>query len=146
VESPSKQEIEKAKVKNRKRFTQKELDRFKAVLLAIRGKIAGDIQHLEKEGLNTSQREASGDLSGYSLHMADMATDNFDRELTLGLASNEQNLLNLIDAALLKIKEGSFGLCERTFKQISKKRLNAMPYAPLSLEAQELEEKEKRRA
>ena len=122
------------------------MQKYKDVLLTIRAKIAGDIEHLEKENLNSSSRDQSGDLSGYSLHMADMASDNFDREIGLGLASNEQNLLNSIDDALRKFTEGTFGMCEKTLKPISKKRLNAMPYARLSLEAQEMEEKEKRRS
>lgn len=141
-----KKELDKIRAKNRKRFGKKELDFYRKLLLVMRTKIVGDIRHLEKEGLNESQRDAAGDLSGYSHHMADMATDNFDRELTLGLASNEQNILNLIDNALRRIEDGTFGLCERTLKPISKKRLAAMPYAPLCLEAQEIEEKEKRRS
>lgn len=127
------------------RFTQDELECFRKLLLDIRRKIAGDLESLEKDSLKTNQKESSGDLSGYSFHMADMATDNFDREFTLGLASNEQNLLNLIDNALRKIKDGTFGICEKTGKPISKKRLLAVPYAPLCIEAQEIEEKEKRR-
>lgn len=138
-------DFELAKKENLKRFTKKELEDFKNQLLEMRKKIVGDIKHLEGDSLNTSSRDASGDLSGYSLHMADMATDNFDRELTIGLASNEQNLLNMIDAALRKIDEGIFGICEKTYKLITKKRLEAMPYAPLCKEAQELEEKERRR-
>ncbi len=145
-EKLSKKDIEKLKAKNAERFTKKELEDFKELLLTLRTKIAGDIKHLEGEGLNSSQRESAGDLSGYSHHMADMATDNFDRELTLGLASSEQNLLNMIDDALRKIAEGTYGLCEKTLKPISKKRLQAMPYASLSIEAQEIEEKEKRRS
>ena len=143
MEELSKKEQEKLKSKNRKRFTKQELEKYKQLLLEIRSKIAGDIKHLQEGTLNTSQRDATGDLSGYSLHMADVASDNFDRELILGLASKEQDLLNLVDTALGKIKEGTFGLCERTFKPISKKRLQVMPYARLSIEAQELEEKEK---
>ncbi len=127
------------------RFTPEELEVFRNLLLDIRRKIAGDLESLEKDSLKTNQKESSGDLSGYSFHMADMATDNFDREFTLGLASNEQNLLNLIDNALRKIKDGTYGICEKTGKPISKKRLMAVPYAPLCIEAQELEEKEKRR-
>ena len=65
--------FEKFKARNSKRFTQKELDKYREILLAIRSKIAKDIEHLEKENLNSSQKEASGDLSGYSLHMADIA-------------------------------------------------------------------------
>lgn len=140
----SKQDIEKAIAKNWKRFKKKEIDDFKAVLLHMRTKIVGDLEHLEGESLNSNQKDAAGDLSGYSHHMADMATDNYDRELNLGLASSEQKILNLIDAALRKIEEKTYGLCERTYKPITKKRLKAMPYAQLSLEAQELEEKEQR--
>jgi len=131
--------------KNHKRFSKKELEQFKELLFQIRKKITGSLEHLEKDSLNSNQREASGDLSGYSFHMADMATDNFDREFALGLASSEQNLLNLVDRALKKIEDGTFGLCEKTWKPITKKRLMAVPYAPLCIEAQELEEKEKRR-
>ena len=124
---------------------KKELERFKKILEEARKKIASDLQHLESDSLNKSQRDASGDLSGYSFHMADMATDNFDREFTLGLASNEQQSLNKIDAALRKIDEGTYGDCEECGKAISQKRLMAMPHACLCIKCQELEEKKKRR-
>ena len=124
---------------------KKDLERFKKILLQIRKKIAGDLEHLEGDSLKTNQRDASGDLSGYSFHMADMATDNFDREFTLGLASNEQQILNRIDAALRRIEEGTYGICENCSKPISQKRLLAMPHAHLCIKCQELEEKQKRR-
>ncbi len=127
-------------------LTKKDLERFKKILQEARQKFARDLQHLEGDSLNTSQRDASGDLSGYSYHMADMATDNFDREFTLGLASNEQQSLNLIDQALRKIEEGNYGICEECKKPISQKRLTAMPHARLCIKCQELEEKKKRRA
>jgi len=121
-----------------------DLERFKKLLQEIRLKIAGDLEHLEGDSLKTSQRDASGDLSGYSFHMADMATDNFDREFTLGLASNEQQALNMIDAALKKIEEGTFGTCEDCKKHIPQKRLLAIPYGPLCIKCQEIEEKKRR--
>ena len=126
-------------------YTKKGLERFKKILGEARKKIAGDLEHLEGDSLNKSQRDAAGDLSGYSFHMADMATDNFDREFNLGLASNEQQSLNLIDAALRKIDEGTYGVCENCEKPIPQKRLLALPHAPLCLKCQELEEKKKRR-
>ena len=109
-------------------------------------KIARDLQHLEGDSLNTNQRDASGDLSGYSFHMADMATDNFDREFTLGLASNEQQALNMIDAALRKTDDGTYGICETCSKGIAQKRLLAMPHAPLCIKCQEQQEKNTRRS
>jgi len=127
-----------------KAYNQKDLERFKNILQEKRKKIAGDLKHLEGDSLNTSQRDASGDLSGYSLHMADMATDNFDREFTLGLATNEQQSLNMIDAALRRIDDGTYGNCETCSKPISQKRLLAVPHASLCIKCQELEEKQKR--
>ncbi len=126
-------------------LNKKDSERFKKLLQEARVKFAGDLKHLEGDSLNTNQRDSSGDLSGYSFHMADMATDNFDREFTLGLASNEQQSLNMIDVALRKIEEGTYGDCESCSKAISQKRLVAMPHAPLCIKCQELEEKKKRR-
>ncbi len=126
-------------------LNKKDLERFKKILQETRKKIAGDLQHLEGDSLNTNQRESSGDLSGYSFHMADMATDNFDREFTLGLASNEQQSLNAIDDALRKIDDGKYGVCEECSKPITQKRLMAMPHARLCIKCQELQEKKKRR-
>ncbi len=129
-----------------KKMDKKELEKFKKLLEDIRSKIAGDLKHLENESLNMNQRDASGDLSGYSFHMADMATDNFDREFNLGLASNEQQTLNAIDVALRKITDGTYGICESCDKQIAIKRLTALPYGKLCIKCQETEEKNKRRS
>lgn len=123
-----------------------DLDRFKKLLEIARKKIVGDLAHLEKDSLNTSQRDASGDLSGYSLHMADMATDNFDREFNLGLVSSEQQILNLIDDALRRMDEGQYGMCEVCSKPISQKRLLAVPYAKFCIKCQSEEEKKRRRS
>jgi len=119
--------------------------KLKQQLEAERAKIAEGISHIERDNLNKSQRDASGDLSGYSFHMADMATDNFDREFSLDLASAEQVMLNRIDEALQKITEGSYGVCENCEKPISLKRLKAVPYAKLCLKCKEDEEKNTRR-
>ena len=124
---------------------KEELLKFKTQLEAERVKIADGINHIERDNLNKSQRDASGDLSGYSFHMADMATDNFDREFSLDLASTEQVVLNRIDEALRKIQEGSYGICENCEKAISFKRLKAVPYAKLCIKCKEDEEKNTRR-
>ena len=124
---------------------KEDLLRLKMQLQAERAKIAEGLNHIERDNLNKSQRDASGDLSGYSFHMADMATDNFDREFSLDIASAEQVVLNRIDGALRKIEEGSYGICESCGKQISFKRLKAVPYAELCLKCQEDQEKKPRR-
>ena len=102
------------------------------------------IKHIADDALKTSQRDATGDLSAYSLHMADVATDNYDREFSLSLADNEQKLLDRINAAIERIDSNTYGLCETCEKKITKIRLKAVPYAELCVPCQEKQEKKKR--
>jgi DnaK suppressor protein len=129
-----------AKALKVKRLPKSELDVYKKLLLQLRTKISGDLQQIEGDTLNGDQSSSAGELSD----VADMATDNYDRELNIGLASNEQQLLNDIDVALKKIEDGTYGTCEIYGTPIPQKRLMAMPYTRLSMKAQEEEEKEKR--
>ena len=123
----------------------RDVEPYRKVLLEIRRKIAGGLENLEEGSFKKSQRDATGDLSGYSLHMADVATDNFDMEFNISLASNEQQYLNMIDVALQKIKEGTYGACENCSKPIPQKRLMAIPHARLCIACQEEEEKNSKR-
>src|SRR3989338_3849646 len=125
------------KVEWRSVVEKEDLLKLKTQLQTERAKIADGLNHLERDNLNRSQRDASGDLSGYSFHMADMATDNFDREFSLDLASTEQTILNRIDEALKKIDDGTYGICEDCGKPISLKRLKAVPYAKLCIKCKE---------
>ena len=120
---------------------KKEFDIFRDLLLEKRKAVMESIQQIEKDTLKKSQREASGDLSGYTYHMADMATDNFDTEFSLNLASAEQRTLYEIDEALKRIEEGTYGDCLLCGKKISSQRLKAVPYASFCIGCQEEEEK-----
>lgn len=111
-----------------KKMPRAELKKYLALLLKERTKVGGDLSHITEDTLNKSQREASGDLSGYSYHMADMASDDYERDFSLGRATDEQGLLYLIDEALKRIQEGTYGNCLQCGKPISKKRLAALPH------------------
>lgn len=123
-------------------MTKQELLKHKKLLLKLREDVAGDISHIAKENLK-SQKESSGDLSGYSFHMADMASDSYDRELSLNIAGEEQEIVYEIDEALKRIKEGKFGKCITCGKKIPQKRLNAVPYAKYCIQCKSKEEKDK---
>lgn len=129
---------------SKERLNKKDLESFKKLLLNLKQKIVGEIRHLTKDNINKSPRDASGELSSYTFHIADMASDSFDREFTLNLASTERELLYLIDDALIKIDSGEYGICEMCEKPISKKRLRAIPYAKYCLKCQAEEEKKSR--
>ena len=127
-------------------MTKRELDKYKKLLLKKKEEILQAVKHIEQDTLSRSQRDASGDLSGYTLHMADIATDSYDREFSLGLASNAQRILYEIDEALKRVKEKGFGNCLLCEKPIPRKRLQAIPYASLCIACQAKEETKRRRA
>ena len=123
-------------------MNKRETTKFKKQLLEKREEIIGDINSIAKENMK-SIKEASGDLSGYSFHMADMASDSYDRELSLNIASGEQEIIYEIDEALKRIKEGKYGKCESCGKKIPVRRLKAVPYAKHCIQCQSKEENNK---
>lgn len=117
--------------KNQAGFSPKELEHFRDLLLAKRREILGDMSAMEREALRSS---GGSNLSTLPIHMADMGTDNYEQEFTLGLVETERRLLREINLALAKIQNGSFGICEGTGKPISKARLEVQPWARYSIE------------
>ena len=125
----------------KKKFNKKELAEFKKIILKRKDEILDEIKHISEDTLKKSQKEASGDISGYTYHMADVATDSYDREFSLGLASNGRRVFYELDDALKKIEDGTFGICEDCKSLIAKNRLKAVPYARLCVKCQEKREK-----
>lgn len=123
------------------KFTKKELLEFKKIILKRKEEILDEIKHISEDTLKKSQKEAAGDISGYTYHMADVATDTYDREFSLGFASGSRELLYELDDALKKIEEGTFGICESCKLLISKNRLKAVPHARLCIKCQKIKEK-----
>ena len=78
---------------------------------------------------------------GYSQHQADEGTDDFDRTISLQLSDKEMQILRQIERALEKIDEGTYGVCDITGDDIPVKRLEAIPYATMTVQAQEKFEK-----
>jgi len=113
----------------------KKLESYKKVLMQMKFQLAGDIKSMSHE--SDGDQDNKGDLSGHAMHMADVATDMYDREFNLTLASNEREILQRIDEALARISKGTYGLCLKTGKRIPEPRLKALPYAEYCLEAQE---------
>jgi DnaK suppressor protein len=125
--------------KNQAGLKASELEHFRDLLLAKRRELVGDMSSMEREAL---QRGGSSNLSNLPLHMADMGTDNYEQEFTLGLMEKDRDLLRQINNALAKIQDGTYGLCEGTGLPISKPRLEAQPWARFSIEhARKLEQR-----
>ena len=117
-----------------------DLAQMKKMLLLKRDLLLGNVSSLEMQALKRSRQDASGDLSTMPIHMADIGSDNFEQEFTLGLIENEEDMLREIDGALERIDEGTFGKCEECGKAIGKSRLKALPHARLCIACQRQEE------
>ena len=87
-------------------------------------------------------KESAQEMPGYSLHMADSGTDNFDRDFALSLLSSDQDAVYEIEEALKRIEKKVYGVCELTNKPIPKARLEAIPWTRFTVEAQAQLEKD----
>ncbi len=86
--------------------------------------------------MNGLAQESAQEMSGYSLHMADSGTDNFDRDFALSLLSSDQDAIYEIEEALKRIEKNTYGICELTGKPIPKSRLEAIPWTRFTVQAQ----------
>jgi RNA polymerase-binding transcription factor DksA len=105
----------------------------------------GRLLHLKDElldamngvGRDTLRTRAEGsDASGFGMHTGDAGSDAYDRDFALSLLSQERDSLFEIDAALKKIQDGAYGLCELSGKPIPHARLEALPFARYTVECQ----------
>jgi RNA polymerase-binding protein DksA len=110
-------------------------DRFREALLDERKRVEAAIQNLHDENPGTLS-EDSGEESAYDNHLADTATETYDRELDYTLEENSEHVLAAIDAALKRIEDGTYGTCTNCGKQIAEERLEALPWATLCIDCQ----------
>ena len=135
-------ETEQAKTKVYKsRLTKKDLDEFRELLLAKRREILKALDSMEHEAL----RSSDGDSSNMPIHMADVGSDAYEQDLKLGISASVRERIHDIDAALQRIKDGTYGLCEQTGKAIRKPRLRAKPWARYGIDAARKNERHPRR-
>ena len=117
-------------------LNKKEIEQFKTRLIEMRQQITSSIQGTKEEVQELDQSK------GYSQHQADEGTDDFGRTVSLELSNKEMSILKQIDRALAKIEDGTYGLCDISKEPIAKARLEAIPYAVMTVKSQEKMEKE----
>jgi RNA polymerase-binding protein DksA len=113
------------------KLKKKDLDHYRGLLLERRRELVGDLNAMEKQALQAT----GSNVSHMPIHMADIGTDTYDQDFMLGLAENERRRLREIDAALVRIEDRTYGICQMTGKVIPKTRLNAKPWARYTIEA-----------
>ncbi len=105
---------------------------FRQILLEERRRVAAAIENLHDEHPG-SIRDETGEDAAFDNHLADTATDTYDRELDYTLEENSEHVLTEIDAALKRIEDGTYGTCTNCEHQIPPERLEARPWATLCI-------------
>jgi RNA polymerase-binding transcription factor DksA len=122
-------------------MTRTELNHFRDKLEELAARLRGDVTGLRAEALRKAGGEAGGNLSNAPLHPADLGTDNFEQETSLGLLELQGQTLGEVTAALERIRAGTYGKCQECGQPISRGRLEALPYTPYCIEcAQEMQQ------
>jgi RNA polymerase-binding transcription factor DksA len=115
-------------------MTKAEIEHYRQRLLALKKRLGGELTDLEEEALRGISGEASGGLSNVPVHPADLSTDAYEEEVALGLLENQEELLADVLDALDRIEQGTFGHCEECHQEISRRRLEALPYTRYCLQ------------
>ncbi len=113
-----------------------EIEKFKQRLIEMRAHLTNSLKVSSQEVKQSTEGKA-----GYSQHQADQGTDDFERTVSLQLSTQELSLLKQIDRALEKIQENTYGVCDVSEEDIPLARLEAIPYATMTVKAQEMVEK-----
>ena len=90
--------------------------------------------------LRQSGTEGS-ELSSMPIHMAELGSDNFEQEFTLSLMATEEDTLGMIEEALIRVEEGTYGKCLKCGGVIPKTRLNAIPHTPMCVKCASSQDK-----
>jgi DnaK suppressor protein len=112
---------------------------YREKLHAIRARLRGDVTAMAEVALRKSGMEGN-ESNSMPIHMAELGSDNFEQEFTLGLMEAEEGTLDLIEGAIGRIDEGSYGRCVQCEGAIPKARLNAIPYTPVCIRCAEASE------
>lgn len=104
----------------------KRLEHYKQLLTSMRRRITGGVEHM----IESIQEEANptGNVSNVPIHLGDLATNALDADVQV--LETEQNFLGEVQAALTRIQDGSYGLCESCGSEIAEERLESLPHTP----------------
>lgn len=117
-------------------ITKKEREAYLKDLLEKRAEIIGNVK-----GMETERNASLGDIAHMPLHMADVGSDNFEQEFTLGLMESEREMLREIEEAILRMREGYYGVCLESGRPIQKMRLEFAPWAKYCIDVARAKEK-----
>lgn len=117
-------------------MNQEDIARLREKLIYEKNIILHEMKRNNSFGLDESMNDSIGELSGYDNHPADIGTELFERGKDLALEENQMHLFDLINEALERMEQGTYGYCAECHKEIPKERLEVLPYAKYCIEHQ----------
>jgi len=120
--------------------TDIDLRKFEELLKREQVRLLEGFNKIKRKTFSSSQKENISEDSVYDQHPADIATETFEREKDLGLKDGIEISLAKIRGALERIQNGTYGVCLRCGRPISKQRLEAVPEVELCIQCQREEE------
>ncbi|MFC1492419.1 TraR/DksA family transcriptional regulator [candidate division KSB1 bacterium] len=115
-------------------YSKKDLKYFRELIEKEKTELLEELGYMRETSRTSTTKEATGDHSSYSFHMADQGTDSQEREKAFLFASRESQYLEKLDQALKRIKHETYGVCVKCEKNIDKERLEAVPIATMCIE------------
>jgi RNA polymerase-binding transcription factor DksA len=123
-------------------MTSKEYENHRQCLVEMATRMKNQEEGAANEGLRQVSGDTSGNLSNVPMHLADLATDTFEQEMSASLLTNSRQLQTEVAAALDRLEQGTFGKCEQCGQDISEGRLQAVPYTRYCVECAQTAENE----
>lgn len=114
-----------------------QLRAVKKRLLTEQERLESELHEIVERTSHAAEFERITEMSSYDDHPADLASETFEREKDLALESNIQDLLDKVNAALEKIDEGTYGVCDSCGVDINPNRMEALPWASLCVNCQD---------
>lgn len=115
-------------------------DEFSRLLLGERKRLLEELSEMEQHQVKTEEKPVA-DVAGYEDDLVDVATETFEREKELAISSNVQGMLEMVEEALQRLRDGTYGICVGCRKSIDSNRLRVIPYTRLCIKCKEREER-----
>ncbi|MBO7522044.1 MAG: TraR/DksA family transcriptional regulator [Opitutales bacterium] len=133
---------------SRKNFEEKDVPskwkKYYKLLVDMKNRIQSGSSD-KVESVSSSNMQLSHENSTQGMDAADIGSKNFERDMAFNLLSNEQTIISEVNAAIERIRNGTYGVCEITGKPIPESRLLAVPFTRCTIEGQKQKEAEMRR-
>ena len=117
------------------KYNQKELAEFKAII-DVKLEKARKEYDIFKGSISRNDDHGTDDTSP-TFKVLEEGSEVLSKEENAQLASRQQKFIEHLEHALMRIQNGTYGMCRQTGKLISKERLKAVPHATLSIEAKQ---------